>query len=168
MINRITKRPPKSPERFESMWQGFNSLSCLFGGPPARRVKNKKGDLRKGGVCAETRRGAGQRPSFSRITREMKDIHLVFLGGGPLPRVVEVPRAWSSSRRLGASKFEGNSASRPLARETGGVLRGPCGALRPGGHAPRGPLAARCEAKSPVNSIFPFRAYSTTSQYELQ
>ena len=81
MINRITKRPPKSPERFESMWQGVNSLSCFFGGPPARRVKSKKGGPRKGGVCAETRRGAGQRPSFSRITQQMKDRHLVFWGG---------------------------------------------------------------------------------------
>ena len=94
-----------------------------------------------------------------------------FSSGGSSPPAFVVTQLHVAAARGGGAPAllsEGNSASRPLARETGGVLRGPCGALRPGGHAPRGPLASRCEAKSPVNSIFPFRAYSTTSQYEFQ
>ena len=141
----------------------------LFGGGrPRGASKVKRRALERSESAQKRGEAQGSDQVFPESPSRLRTDILFFLGGLS-PRSLRClgPRASSSSRRLGASKPEGNSASRPLARETGGVLRGPCGALRPGGHAPRGPLASRCEAKSPANSIFPLgltvQRHSTSS-----
>ena len=66
MINRITKRPPKSPERFEGMWQGFKSLSCFFGGRP-RGASKIKGGPSKG---RSLRRNAARRRAATKFFQD--------------------------------------------------------------------------------------------------
>mgnify|MGYP003320661637 CR=1 FL=1 len=121
MINRITNRPPQSLDSFESMWQGFDSLSCFLGGRPRGAPIIKRGALERA-ESAQKRCEAQGRDQVLQNHQGDERQTSQFFGGGPLPQVVEGPRAWSSSRRVGASKPERNSASRPSAREAGGGL----------------------------------------------